>query len=244
MKDEQNIVLTLQKAVASIVRAGNFTIISMEDVYLGEGVLGGYVTSGFAQGKVAANLTLQILQGNSPSSIPLVKVSPNEFMFNYPQLERLGITISQLPAKSIILNRPQSFYERYKLRIWVAVLFLIFQTFAIFALTQNILKRKKAEASLQKARDDLEQRVIERTTELSESNAELQKALDEVKTLRGIIPICSNCKKIRDDQGFWKQIELYIMAHSEAEFSHGICQECAKKLYPEFVDENGHFNKK
>lgn len=61
---------------------------------------------------------------------------------------------------------------------------------------------------------------------------ELQKALSEVKTLRGILPICSHCKKIRDDKGYWNQIESYIHEHSDAEFSHGICQECAEKYYP------------
>ncbi|MBM9519176.1 PAS domain S-box protein [Desulforhopalus vacuolatus] len=62
---------------------------------------------------------------------------------------------------------------------------------------------------------------------------ELKKSMNEIKTLRGILPICSHCKKIRDDKGSWKQIEEYIRDHSEAEFSHGICQECAKKYYPE-----------
>lgn len=62
---------------------------------------------------------------------------------------------------------------------------------------------------------------------------DLLTALEEVKTLQGIIPICSSCKKIRDDQGIWNQIEAYISTHSEAEFSHGICPECVKKLYPE-----------
>ena len=62
---------------------------------------------------------------------------------------------------------------------------------------------------------------------------ELRIALDEVKTLRGFIPICSNCKKIRDDEGYWNQIETYLRDHSEATFSHGICPECAKKLYPD-----------
>ncbi len=62
---------------------------------------------------------------------------------------------------------------------------------------------------------------------------ELENALAEIKTLRGIIPICSSCKKIRDDEGYWHQVEVYIRDHSEAEFSHGICPECAKKLYPE-----------
>jgi len=56
----------------------------------------------------------------------------------------------------------------------------------------------------------------------------------EIKKLRGILPICSHCKKIRDDQGYWKQIEEYIRSHSEAEFSHGICEDCAKKFYPDF----------
>ncbi|MCP4552766.1 MAG: PAS domain S-box protein [Bacteroidetes bacterium] len=60
---------------------------------------------------------------------------------------------------------------------------------------------------------------------------DLQRALNEVKTLRGIIPICSSCKKIRDDKGSWNQIEQYIHEHSDATFSHGICQECSDKLY-------------
>ena len=67
---------------------------------------------------------------------------------------------------------------------------------------------------------------------------DLRTAMEEVKTLRGIIPICSSCKQIRDDQGIWNQIEAYISVHSEAEFSHSICPECMKKLYPELADEN------
>jgi len=64
---------------------------------------------------------------------------------------------------------------------------------------------------------------------------ELQKALSEIKKLSGMLPICASCKKIRDDKGYWKQIELYIKEHSEADFSHSICPECAEKLYPEFL---------
>ena len=63
---------------------------------------------------------------------------------------------------------------------------------------------------------------------------ELNMALTEIRTLRGIIPICSSCKKIRDDKEHWNQIEIYIQEHSDAEFSHGICPECAEKLYPEY----------
>jgi DNA-binding response OmpR family regulator len=72
----------------------------------------------------------------------------------------------------------------------------------------------------------------ERELELRRSNEELQRALREVKVLRGLIPICASCKKIRNDGGFWQQLEEYIGEHSEAEFSHGLCQPCLKKLYP------------
>ena len=63
---------------------------------------------------------------------------------------------------------------------------------------------------------------------------ELKDALRKVKTLRGLLPICASCKKIRDDNGYWNQIESYIRTHSEVEFSHGICPDCSKKLYPDF----------
>jgi len=72
----------------------------------------------------------------------------------------------------------------------------------------------------------------EREQELRRSNEELQRALKEVKVLRGLIPICASCKKIRNDGGFWQQLEEYLSDHSEAEFSHGLCQPCIKKLYP------------
>jgi phosphoserine phosphatase RsbU/P len=71
-----------------------------------------------------------------------------------------------------------------------------------------------------------------RELELRRSNDALQKALKEVKVLRGLIPICASCKKIRNDGGFWQQLEEYLGEHSEAEFSHGLCQPCIRKLYP------------
>lgn len=68
---------------------------------------------------------------------------------------------------------------------------------------------------------------------LEQKTIELNKRIEEIKTLSGLLPICANCKKIRDDKGFWSQIEIYIRDHSEAEFTHGICPQCAKKLYPD-----------
>ncbi len=68
---------------------------------------------------------------------------------------------------------------------------------------------------------------------------ELQDALAQVKALSGLLPICASCKKVRDDQGYWQQIESYISAHSHAEFTHGICPECTRRLYPDFARKNG-----
>ncbi len=180
ISDEEGVVLPLKKIIESIADAGNFTIISMEDVYLEEGVLGGYVTSGISQGKEAANLTMKILQGNSPLSVPLVKESPNEFMFNYTRMKELGLRSSLLPEKSIILNRPRSFYGEYKYRIWSGISFLIFQTIIIFVLLQNIQKRKNAETSLQNAHDELELRIVQRTRELGESEAKFRSIIESL----------------------------------------------------------------
>ena len=69
---------------------------------------------------------------------------------------------------------------------------------------------------------------------LKKSNHRLTTLLAEIKTLRGIVPICANCKKIRDDKGYWTQVEAYVSRHTDAQFSHGICPECMKKLYPEY----------
>ena len=82
--------------------------------------------------------------------------------------------------------------------------------------------------------------AIERKKNEQEKNRlirELQSALAEIKSLRGILPICSHCKRIRDDEGAWKQLEVYISDHTDAEFSHGICNDCLKKHYPRYAKE-------
>lgn len=68
---------------------------------------------------------------------------------------------------------------------------------------------------------------------LKEKNKRLGDALSEIKQLKGIIPICASCKMIRDDKGYWHQVEVYVHEHTEADFSHGLCPDCAQKLYPE-----------
>ncbi len=66
---------------------------------------------------------------------------------------------------------------------------------------------------------------------------DLQKALSEIKQLKGIIPICASCKNIRDDKGFWHEVEVFVRNNTEADFSHGVCPDCSRKLYPELYED-------
>jgi AmiR/NasT family two-component response regulator len=71
-------------------------------------------------------------------------------------------------------------------------------------------------------------------TELHDRNEELESALSKIETLSGLLPICADCKKIRDDDGYWQDVAVYIRDHSQAEFSHGICPDCAQELFPDY----------
>ena len=87
-------------------------------------------------------------------------------------------------------------------------------------------------------------RVLERQDALAQRVRELEEALSRVKTLQGLLPICSYCKKIRNDRNYWQQVEGYISDHSEAQFSHGICPECyARFVQPELERLREHMGK-
>ena len=100
------------------------------------------------------------------------------------------------------------------------------------ALPQGLTSLREYLKSVTELNRVLEHRVEVRTRELTDANAKLKTALEEVKQLSGLLPICAFCKKIRDDQGYWKQLETYIQEHSDAELTHGICEECAREHYP------------
>ncbi len=103
----------------------------------------------------------------------------------------------------------------------------------------NKLELEQANKKLREANQRLKEEIAERKRAEDEKHnliVELQKALAEVKNLSGMLPICSSCKRVRDDKGYWQQIEAYIRDHSDADFSHGICPECAKKFYPDLYD--------
>lgn len=95
---------------------------------------------------------------------------------------------------------------------------------------------KAVVATIAQGQDITERILVEE--EHAKLIVELQDALAKVKTLSGLIPICASCKKVRDDEGYWHQVETYIHEHSEAEFTHGLCPDCVKKLYPEFYKKD------
>ncbi|MBU0713575.1 hypothetical protein KJ762_08340 [bacterium] len=125
-------------------------------------------------------------------------------------------------------------------------------------LKQELQKKQVAAAALQKERNQLEDLVRERRGEIVKSNHKLQieilsrkrieeereqlifeitEALTRMKQLKRLLPICPSCKNIRDDNGYWNNLEIYLDNHSNAEFSHGICRSCMKKLYPEHYEK-------
>ena len=116
-----------------------------------------------------------------------------------------------------------------------SMLILIFTSLFLSILLVSIIYwlEKKSNLILKKSHDTLEQQVKERTSELRSANIELEKHINNLKYLEGIIPICSYCKSIRNDDGSWDMLEKYLSQNTEAKFSHGICPECDKKIRDE-----------
>jgi phosphoserine phosphatase RsbU/P len=98
----------------------------------------------------------------------------------------------------------------------------------------NDFLAKPFDAGELRARIDAGSRMIELQEALNEKIEELEQALEQIKTLSGILPICACCHKIRNDAGYWQQVDTYLRDHTEAQFSHGLCPKCQKDLYPDY----------
>ena len=179
-------------------------------------------------------------------SATFTNLDPGEYVFQVKGSNSSGIW-NPVPTEVNIYVQPP-FWETTNFKIAASLLFLLLLLSAHFYRISRIRKSKL----------ELEAIVARKTRELSQKNqellqinrdqekliqerdtliSELQAALGKIKTLSGLLPICSHCKKIRDDKGYWRSIERYVSEHSEADFSHGICPECAKLLYPEVYDK-------
>ena len=127
------------------------------------GIVGGKLLGGFYQGEVAAKMALHILNGEKVRDIPVLTEPQTQYMFDYEQMQRWDIKVSDLPEDSIIINKPYSFYEENKGLIWSIIIVIIFQVLIIITLLMNISRRKRAEEELH-----------ERAAALERSNAELE----------------------------------------------------------------------
>ncbi len=131
-----------------------------------------------------------------------------------------ALLVRQSNLQSRIIKKQQSM----NIFISIAAILLVFLTLALFVVNRHKVKTNRLLAHFNK-------KIIQQRNDLERKNTELNHALQKVKQLSGLLPICASCKKIRDDKGYWNELDAYIRDHSEAEFSHSICPECRTELY-------------
>jgi two-component system, cell cycle sensor histidine kinase and response regulator CckA len=142
----------------------------------------------------------------------------------YVPMVKDGVFLGAFEIYYDITEKKQSL-ERLLLSSFVIVIVLALSLLIMSVM--NVVKEKGRLIERKRAEDEREKLI-----------GELQDAIAKARTLRGLLPICSSCKKIRDDKGYWNQLEAYILEHSEAEFTHGICPDCMKNLYGVFLDDD------
>jgi len=181
---------------------------------LGKGIVGGRLINLHEHGAVAATMAVRILRGESPDSLPRLSPSPNQYMFDSAEMKRFRVLESQLPAGSMVINKPPGYLWTYRVEILETLSGILLITLAAIFI-QLVKSRKTLKADRDK---------------LANQNSELEDALSKVKQLEGLISICMYCKKIQNDEKSWQQMETYISQHSEAQFTHGLCPQCFEDL--------------
>ncbi len=165
------------ESAAAIARASTAPIYGAWDFNLGYGMVGGKLISGFYQGETAGRIALRVLRGEDPNSIPVVRFSadrPNRYMFDYNQLQRLGIPIGALPRDSVIANMPESFFRKHMAGTLAGGGLFLFLILANSVLFLNVRKRKAAERALLNQQEHLEELVASRSAQLEQLNGRLR----------------------------------------------------------------------
>ncbi len=147
-RDKSGQVFSYDESIALVAGNCPVPIYGVWDFFLGRGIVGGMLTSGFHQGYTAAGLALKILEGRSVAEIPVVTDSPNRWMFDHAQLTRFGLSNAALPPDALVINRPVSFYSENKALIWGTGTIIVIQIVVIGLLVFNIERRKTVEAAL------------------------------------------------------------------------------------------------
>ncbi|MCX8028053.1 MAG: cache domain-containing protein [Thermodesulfovibrionales bacterium] len=230
-----------------MVAAGDYTVKKIPSGYseIDEIINNFYTMAGAIKDREEAlkksRETLQAFFDAVNETMVLIDQNGKVLLSNRTAAERLGKTVEEFVGtciydyfapdmakyrkeqydKTISSGEPVSFQDASEGRYYEHHCFPVPDGNGVAIFIQDITERKLAEEEREK--------LI----------AELKSAIAEVKTLSGLLPICANCKKIRNDKGYWEQIEVYIRDHTDANFSHSICPQCAEKLYPEYYKGKG-----
>ena len=181
--------LTPVESGRMVAAASPLPIYGFWDFQLGVGVLGGRFLIGADQGRAAAEMAVRILGGASATDIPVVMTSPASMIFDYAVMQRFGIDASRLPAGSVIIDRPDTVWMKYRWQIIVALAVLALETASILALLAINRQRRRALRDLADERALLERRVGDRTAELAQSNRRLQESVAFAETTLSSSPI-------------------------------------------------------
>ncbi|MBU1130457.1 PAS domain S-box protein, partial [Patescibacteria group bacterium] len=139
---------SLEESADLISEYSNSPMYSFWDFHLDHGIVGGKLTSGFAHGEMAANMALRIINGVAVDKIPVLKESPNRYIFDYRKMQQFGINLSQLPDESFVINKPYSFYAQNKRLFWKIVAAILCLVLIVIGFTINLFKRRTAEKAL------------------------------------------------------------------------------------------------
>jgi hypothetical protein len=210
-------------------------IFSFWQTLLGNGLPGGLVFSHRQAGRSVGHIVLE------PETVDLMAPLDTDILaYDWQLLEKWGIDTDLVPEGTLVINRPENILYTYRYEVSAVAVTLLLLTGLSLTLAKAVFTRNLAVAELRVERQSLESTVAERTRDLAQANevlnqknAELQQSLSEVKTLQGFIPICSYCKNVRHDQGYWQQVEAYISAQTDARFSHSICPKCLTTHFPD-----------
>ncbi|MBF0518567.1 MAG: sensor histidine kinase [Nitrospirae bacterium] len=185
-KDRNGEDFTPSMAVSQITKASSVPVYGGVDYMLGYGIVGGMLKNSFYQGESAGKLAIRILNGEKADNIPVIMKSPNTFMFDYIVMQRFDIDISSLPAGAIVINKPETFYFKYKRVIWgVTALITVLIVFIVILLV-NIRQRIMAQHELLKYQNHLEELVAERTSELKKATQQLAES-EKMAALGGLV---------------------------------------------------------
>ena len=153
LRDKHHTYLSSEEGGRLISQNASVPVYGIVDMYFGNGIVGGKLLSSKSHGRLAAQKALQIMKGEKASDLPTIHESVNPYMFDYQQLQRWKIKLSDLPEGSFIINKPFSFYTAYKKEIWIVSGLFLFLILTILFLALNILRRRHAEAALRESEE-------------------------------------------------------------------------------------------